>query len=265
MDPTAPTRVTASSAEGIFTITLTDASRRNALGSELFEQLEQAVARAHASAANGETIVVRLRGAGSAFCSGFDLEECAKSAAILAQFVRRLGALTAALRAIPAVVVAQVHGPALAGGCAIVAASDIVCASELATFGYPVHRIGVSPAVSLPTLMATAGCGGARLLALSGEVIDGRRAQALGLVHLLARDEAALEELVSALADEIARKPPEALRATKAWLNEIDGTQATGALGAHADAVTEATASLCLQSESRLLLAEFWRRRKGTT
>lgn len=251
------------SRDGLFTLTLNNPAMRNALGTNMFDALEDAIARARHSAASGETIVVVIRSKGSAFCAGFDLAECVRDPAMLAQFVRRLGAMASALRTMPAVIVAQVQGSALAGGCALVAACDIVCACDSATFGYPVHRIGISPAVNLPTLMATAGFGGARTLALSGEVIDAHHARKLGLVHLVARDESALEEAVAALVGALLAKGPEALRATKKWLNEIDGTSPTGFLGSRANDAIEATAELCEGSEAIALLNDFWSRRKG--
>ncbi len=249
---------------GVCTITLDDPSRRNALGTALFEQFEHALAQAHETANRGEIIVVVIRATGRAFCSGFDLAQCVQNHETLAQFVRRLAAITRVIREMPAIVVAQVQGAALAGGCAIVAACDIVCASEQATFGYPVHRIGISPAVSLPTLMATVGCGGARTLTLSGEIVDARRAKELGLVFTLSPDADMLDASVAALARELSAKPPAALRATKAWLNHVDGTHSSQSLGSRAHDVTEATAALAATDESRLLLAHFWNRRKGT-
>ncbi len=265
MDDSTTQLVHATLCDGIATITLDDPSRRNALGSALFEQLERAVADADAAARRGEIVVVLVRATGRAFCSGFDLAECVQDAQTLAQFVRRLGALTRVIRTMPAVVVAQVQGAALAGGCAIVAACDIVCASEQATFGYPVHRIGVSPAVSLPTLMASAGPGGARTLALATDIVDAKRAHALALVHRLAVDEPALALAVTALVRELATKSHVALRATKLWLNELDGTHPAGALGARANEVTAATAALCNTAESRQLLVDFWTHRTRTT
>lgn len=265
MDDSPPLLVHAMTCGAIATITLDDPRRRNALGSALFEQLESTFSEADAAARRGEIVVVLVRATGRAFCSGFDLAECVQDAQTLAQFVRRLGALARVIRAMPAVVVAQVQGSALAGGCAIVAACDIVCASEQATFGYPVHRIGVSPAVSLPTLMASAGPGGARTLALATDTVDAKRAQALGLVHRLAVDEPALEVAVTALVRALATKSPTALRATKLWLNELDGTHPSGALGARANEVTEATAALCNTAESRQLLVDFWTHRTRPT
>jgi methylglutaconyl-CoA hydratase len=246
-----------------FTITLNNAAMRNAMSSAMFDGLEDAIKRAKASAQRDETLVVILRGAGKAFCSGFDLAECVNDNTMLEQFVRRLGEISSTLRTMPAIVIAQVQGPALAGGCAIVAACDIVCASDSASFGYPVHRIGVSPAVSLPTLMATIGFGGARSLALSGEIIDAQRAKALGLVQFIECDESALAGRVAALVNALLLKGPQALRATKMWLNQIDGTSPEGFLGSRVHDTINATAKLCGEKEAVSMLQDFWSKRKG--
>ncbi|MEY4786559.1 MAG: hypothetical protein RL692_453 [Planctomycetota bacterium] len=246
-----------------FTITLNNAAMRNAMSTAMFDGLEVAIERARASAQRDETLVVILRGSGKAFCSGFDLAACVNDNTMIEQFVRRLGELSSTLRSMPAIVIAQVQGPALAGGCAIVAACDIVCAADSATFGYPVHRIGISPAVSLPTLMATIGFGGARSLALSGEIIDAQRAKALGLVQFVECDESALAGRVTALVDALLLKGPQALRATKMWLNQIDGTSPEGFLGSRVHDTIDATAKLCGEIEAISMLQDFWSKRKG--
>lgn len=247
-----------------FTITLNNAAMRNAMSTAMFDGLEVAIERARASAQRDETLVVILRGSGKAFCSGFDLAACVNDNTMIEQFVRRLGELSSTLRSMPAIVIAQVQGPALAGGCAIVAACDIVCAADSATFGYPVHRIGISPAVSLPTLMATIGFGGARSLALSGEIIDAQRAKALGLVQFVECDESALAGRVTALVDALLLKGPQALRATKMWLNQIDGTSPEGFLGSRVHDTIHATAKLCGEKEAISMLQDFWSKRKMT-
>ena len=247
-----------------FRITLNNAAMRNAMSTAMFDGLEVAIERARASAQRDETLVVILRGSGKAFCSGFDLAACVNDNTMIEQFVRRLGELSSTLRSMPAIVIAQVQGPALAGGCAIVAACDIVCAADSATFGYPVHRIGISPAVSLPTLMATIGFGGARSLALSGEIIDAQRAKALGLVQFVECDESALAGRVTALVDALLLKGPQALRATKMWLNQIDGTSPEGFLGSRVHDTIHATAKLCGEKEAISMLQDFWSKRKMT-
>lgn len=281
METPAPARLEVGTDPRVMTITLSDAQRRNALGVAMFGALERAVDGAMARARGGESHVLLLRAEGSAFCSGFDLGACVSDAATLESFIHRLSGVIVALRAMPAVVVAQVQGAALAGGCAILTGCDIVCASGRATFGYPVHRIGISPAVSLPTLVPALGAGAARELALLGEPVSAARAHQLGLVHRMHADGDALASATHALVAALAAKGPAALRETKRWLSRLDGTD-VGAQGADIAAhiaegaadraaqpaasrdlevvrsAAEASAALCAGDECRTMLAEFW-------
>jgi len=247
----------------LLTITLNDPRRRNALGTALFEQLERALDEANPRDIDDAPSVIVLGANGSAFCAGFDLEACVQDAALLPLFVERLGRLTARIRALPAVVIAQVQGAALAGGCALVMSCDIVHAAADATFGYPVHRIGVSPAVNVPVLLATAGLGVARRIALSSEILPARQAESLGLVQCVHANEGALHGAVAALAESLCAKSPHALRATKAWLNQVDGTEATGSLGSAVDRAAQATIDVCRTAEARSMLDSFWQQRRA--
>ncbi len=205
---------------GTATITLADQNRRNALSTVMFDALEAAIATVET---NDATKVLRLRAEGSAFCAGFDLRAMAEEG-MLPEFLNRLGGLCRRLRELHAVVVMEVQGPAIAGGCALVSAGDIVHASPDATFGYPVHRLGISPAVSLPTLMGGAGFGAARRLALSGQLVDARTARHLGLVHRLASDREALALAVDESCRRLASFDATCVRETKRYLNHLDLT-----------------------------------------
>ncbi len=238
----------------VVTITLARPASRNAMGLQFFEAFDEAldaVANASTSAH-----VVLLRAEGRAFCAGFDLGACAADPRLAARLVERLSELSQRVRSMPAVVVASVQGPALAGGCALVASCDIVIATTSARFGYPVHRIGISPAVSLPILARSIGGGAARTLALGGELIDGARAQAIGLVHELVEPEAALPERTQALVESLAAKGPGALRATKKWLNELDRTTDATTAGAAA----HASMGTALTEECHAMIARVWER-----
>jgi len=80
-------------------------------------------------------------------------------------------------------VVAVVDGPAFGGGCEIVAACDIVIASERARFGQPEIKLGVFPPVAAVLLPRIVGEKKAREMILLGEIVDAREALRLGLVN----------------------------------------------------------------------------------
>src|SRR5881394_1931948 len=87
-----------------------------------------------------------------------------------------------ALHQISKPVVAIVDGPALGGGCELVAACDIVICSERARFGQPEIKLGVFPPVAAIILPRIIGEKRARELILTGEMIDAGEARRLGLV-----------------------------------------------------------------------------------
>ena len=233
--------------ERLATIVLDDAERRNVLSTSMFDALDSALEES-ASAS-----VIRIRATGPAFCAGFDLRECAGNQEVLVEFVRRLGRIVQNLRRTPAVVVAEVQGPALAGGCALVSASDIALASQRATFGYPVHRIGISPAVSLPTLLDSAELGAARALALSGESIDAREAFDCGLIHAL-HEPTELTEGADALCAKLLTYPADILATTKKSFDELGDLADDDSLQ-RSLAATSATA---FSEEAARMLAAFW-------
>jgi methylglutaconyl-CoA hydratase len=210
----------------VATITFADPDRRNALSAAMFDALEPAIGSVEAATSSGAADscrVLRLRGEGSAFCAGFDLDAMAEDG-LLPSFLERLGAVCRRLRRLDAIVVAEVHGPAVAGGCAIVSACDIVHAGPDARFGYPVHRLGISPAVSIPTLLPAIESGGARHLMLGGDLIDAATALRLGLAHAVHADREHLASGVAALCDRLAAMDAVTIRETKRHLNTLDGT-----------------------------------------
>ena len=86
------------------------------------------------------------------------------------------------------------------------------------------HRLGVSPAVTIPTLMQALGPGVARALLMSGELISGIEAHRLGLASHLAANAIAATGAARLHCKNLAKKGPNALRITKAWLNQLDGS-----------------------------------------
>lgn len=234
-------------------LALNDPARRNAMTLAMFDALDEAIATI---AGDDSLHVVLLRGEGAAFCAGFDLAAAAADPSLTPRFVERLSRVNRSLRRMPQVVVAAAHGAAIAGGCAMLSACDYVFVAADAALGYPVHRLGISPAVTIPTLGQAIGAGAARSLLMSGELIDGAAAHRLGLAtHLVpaGRDPA---EAAEARCRELAGKGSKALRVTKAWLNELDGSLDDRAFTGAASASAASAAS----DEARTLLAS-WQRK----
>ena len=222
-------------------VLLNDPEKRNALSMAMFDSIDEQLAQAQ------DATVIRLRATGSAFCAGFDLAACVDDPTMLAILLKRLGSLAMQLRSHRAIVIAEVNGAAIAGGCAIVSATDIVLAAPTATFGYPVHRLGISPAVSLPTLLEGLTSGAARSLVLSGEIIDAEVAMKIGLVH---RIEADLPAAGEALAERLASFPDPERIAGKAFFEAPNN-----------DCPTAASIDTANTSEAAKMLKAYWSKR----
>lgn len=175
--------------------------------------------------------VVTITGEGSVFCAGFDLKLCEEDDGALPALLSGLSAVIIACREIPQPVIVGVHGAALAGGCAVLGGADYVIASKGCTFGYPVLRIGVSPAVSAPFLMDQMASGAARELLLSAEPIPSERALELDLVHEIVPDDTSLTARVLGIANNVLTQPPAAVTNTKRWCNQIGNAERSAANG----------------------------------
>jgi enoyl-CoA hydratase/carnithine racemase len=236
-----------------------DPLRRNALDAGALTALVEAISQ---TAADPCCDLLVLSGEGPAFCAGFDLAGCAEEPRRVETLLSLLSDAVAALRALDIPVVARVQGAALAGGCALLTGCDFVVAARDAQIGYPVHRIGISPAVSVPSLLSLMGPA-ARALMVSNELLDGSTALARGLAtHCV--EAASLDAEVDALVARLLSKGPEAMRATKRWIREIE-SRMPGDLGttpprdrASAQAARDASIALAGGEEFATMLRAFW-------
>jgi len=217
---------------GIARLLLDRPQRRNALNAALVAELKETLALADA---DDRVRVISLAGAGPDFCAGADLEEvqAAIDEGVLASLAdaESLGELFLLMRRLSKPIVALVHGRALAGGCGLATACDLVVASADASFGYPEVRLGFVPAMVMAILRRTLGEKRAFELIALGETIDAEAAWEFGLVNRVFpsdrfRDEAA--EFVARLASRSAS----AVALSKRLLYQIDGLHFDAAIRA---------------------------------
>ena len=246
-------------------ITLGDPARRNALDARMLRELLDCIDRA---ARDTTADAVLLAGDGPAFCAGFDLATCAQEPRAVEELLHGLSACVTALRAIDVPVVARVQGAALAGGCALLTACDFVVVARDAQLGYPTHRIGISPAVSVPSLFSRMGAH-TRALLVSNEIIDGETALTRGLATHCA-EPAALDGAIDALVAQLLAKGPQAMRATKRWIRDIEerGAGDLGPVAARDEAAMiaarDASVALASGEEFATMLRAFWASRSQT-
>ncbi len=232
------------------TITLDRPDRRNALTLEMLDGLVAAIPEA----ARACRCLV-LAGAGKVFCAGFDLSLCKDdhSGAAMRSLLTGLSRAVLALRETPAPVVIAAHGAAIAGGCALLGGGDLVITNDQATLGYPVTRMGISPAVSAPFLRVSIGDAACRERQLDSGLISGTDAVRLGLAHeSMPRAEDVIPRAI-AVAKALAEKPAGAMEATKSWLNQISP------VGAFAESALGVSLGLAGGPEERSRLVQLWR------
>jgi enoyl-CoA hydratase/carnithine racemase len=205
----------------IATLTLNRPEARNALSVELLDALRQRVAEV---ARLRDAHVLVLAGAGKAFCAGMDLKAVLNAPAAMGTLLHALADLLLALRALPCVTLAKVHGAAIGGGCGLACACDLAITHADSKVGYPEVDLGICPAVVAPVLARRIGFGPARRVLLTGGLMSGREAFDLGLFDHLTTSAGELDDETRRLAQRLAQGAPHALRATKDLLNTLDGS-----------------------------------------
>ncbi|MFN0010607.1 MAG: enoyl-CoA hydratase/isomerase family protein [Phycisphaerales bacterium] len=168
--------------------------------------------------------VLTVTGTGKSFCAGMDLKAVLGDNATAQRLLMSLADFTLRLRALPCVTLAKVNGAAIGGGCGLATVCDLAITHADSKMGFPEVDLGVCPAVVAPWLVRKVGGGRARAILLRGGLMSGQHALACGIVNecVPTRDE--LDAAAAAIATRLAQGGPAALRATKALLNELDGS-----------------------------------------
>ena len=236
-------RVLAELRDGVLGLTLNRPDKRNALDTPMVDALLAGLERADLDAA---VRVVAVRGAGKDFCAGADLAELLQSAgqsiADNEAGAMHLGEVFIRMRRLPKPVVAVVHGRALAGGCGLATACDLVVAHADAAFGYPEVRRGFVPAMVMAMLTRAVGEKVAFDLVGTGRLLTAEEARYAGLVARVFPG-GSFEEDTAALLGELAGASASALALIKQQLYEIEGRsfEEAIALGAKVNAVARST------------------------
>lgn len=231
-------------------ITLNRPDKLNALSLAMQAELSEALWEADNDCAVHAVI---LRGAGRAFCAGYDLSGVDNDVPVSrvsdpeksyrghrsldddAWQLERAQRYRMALFDMHKPVIAQVHGYCLAGGMDLALLCDMIIAADTATFGFPPARdLG-----ALPNNLWMYNCGPqwAKRLLMTGDTVTGAEAQSIGLVMKAVSSEA-IEGEVEGLTDRMALIDPELLSANKRIVNlamELMGARTLQRLAAEND------------------------------
>lgn len=210
-------------------ITLNRPDMLNAIDDDMPRELEESVERANGDA--GVHVIV-LSGAGRAFCAGYDLDYYAqqtegeghamtqampwdpmKDFSFMMRNTERFMSLWRSHRP----VLCKVHGFAVAGGSDIALCSDMVVMAEDAEIGYMPARVWGCPTTAM--WVYRIGAERAKRMLFTGDRIDGREAERIGLVHKAVPAER-LDEEVEGLAERMANVPVNQLMMQKLVINQ---------------------------------------------
>ena len=228
-------------------LTLNRPDRLNTLTKQMVHELCGYLA---SKVSDADTRVIVMRGAGRAFCAGFDMKETTTVADAERNEAGKpvLLDIMPLMRKIPQPIVALVHGAACGGGMAIALAADfrfvgssLKMNAAFAKIGLTGCELGVS--YFLPRLV---GLERARELQYTGRFIGAQRAVEIGLASACGADDE-LADLAQPLIDDMLLVSPTGLRLTKKTLDrciEVDDLESVIAIEGHAQSLCARTGDL---------------------
>ena len=195
--------------DAVLRLTLNDSKRRNALSEEMMSIISSALKKA---SSNKDVKAIIISANGPAFCSGHDLKQMSAGRQNdddgKLYFTKVFASCSALMQQIvshPKPVIAQVSGVAAAAGCQLVACCDLAIAADSARFVTPGVNIGLFCSTPMVALSRNVSNKAAMEMLLTGEMIDSKKAEKIGLVNRVVADDALDQETID-LAKLIASK-----------------------------------------------------------
>lgn len=222
----------------VATLTLNRPNAFNAIDIAIAKRLEQLAAEVEADPAIRAVVI---EGAGRAFCGGGDVQVFGANLDNIEPVARELlhhfHAFIAALRRMPKIVIASVHGSAAGAGLSLATIADLCIAADDAKFTAAYHKLGVSPDGG-GTLGLTELVGARRALQifLADGSFSAQQAYDWGMVTQLV-PAAGLRQATRDLAQRIAQNPPAAIAATKALIHQARATPLAQQLDAEVEGI----------------------------
>jgi enoyl-CoA hydratase/carnithine racemase len=240
----------------VATITLNRPDAFNSINLAIAQRLEQLAAQVQADA----TIrVLVLQGEGRAFCAGGDLQTIGAAAAadtitsVVGELLKHYHAFITALRRMPKIVLASVHGSAAGAGLSLAFVADLCIAAEDARFTPAYAKLGVSPdGGGTVGVVAAVGARRAMQIYLAEDSFTARQAYDWGLLAKVV-PAAELKAATRELASRLAQNTPAGLAATKALIHRATTAPIEQQLDSERDAIID-----CMHTEEfRIAVKKF--------
>lgn len=223
-------------------VTLNRPAKLNALTPAMLERLEELIVLIDVSP-DVRAVVVTAAGP-KAFCVGADINEWSalEPLDMWRQWVPRGHRIFDRLAGLRVPVIAAINGHAFGGGLELAAAADLRVTDPAATFALPEAGIATCPGWSgTQRLVSIVGASKVKLLALTGQRIDAKRAAEYGLVDEVAAPGGALDAALE-MAAQVTRLAPVSVQLTKQLVNAANGDGTAATLEAIAGALAATTA-----------------------
>jgi len=226
-------------------ITFNRPERLNAINASFLRDFMSCLDEARQDAG---AVAVVLTGAGRAFCAGEDLKETGegKSLETWMEETERLQDVERMILQLGKPLIAAVAGYALGGGCEFAMTCDIRIAAEDAVFGFPETGVGLTVTTAGTKLLThLVGLGRAKELVFTGEFIDAKTAERIGLANRVVPAERLMDEAL-AMAGKIAERSPLALKLSRIAMDQGIGATLEQTLELEANHLL-----ICVQSQNQ--------------
>ncbi|MEW5807473.1 MAG: enoyl-CoA hydratase-related protein [Acidobacteriota bacterium] len=252
------TRIVTGEEGKVFKVILSRPEKHNAFDDITILELIEAFREASTS---DRIRVVLLKAEGKNFCAGADLEWMRRARTFTLEENRqdalRLAEMVQGIFSMPVPVICRVHGAVFGGGVGLVAACDIVIASEEATFSLSEVKVGIAPATIYPILLRKIGESVCRRIMLTGEQFGAVAAKEFGLVHKVVSVDL-LDDAVQDVVSMILQNGPQAIASCKELALRVPSMTLVEAK----EFTTEMIARLRLSDEGQEGLTAFLEKRK---
>lgn len=207
-------------ASAVVEITMANTARRNALGSQMLDELAAGLAEARDEGARAA--IIRAEPGVSTWSAGYDIEALPIDGSDPLTWTNPLESLLHEVRSVPFPVIAAVEGGVWGGACELAMTCDLVVATRSSTFAVTPVRLGVPyNTAGVNHFLAALPLNVAKEMFFTGDPITAEAAASYGVVNRLVDDSDGLGEAATALGRRIATRAPLAVRAIKGELTAL--------------------------------------------
>jgi methylglutaconyl-CoA hydratase len=250
-------------ARGVLHVRLNRPEVRNAFNETVIEELSKVFST---DAVAPEVRMIVLRGEGSVFCAGGDLNWMKKSVDLdydaNLKDTTRLTQMFSTMNECPKPLIGVIHGAAIGGGVGLVSVCDIAIASQETQFSLSEVRLGIVPACIGPFVISKIGGSQARGLFISAERFSATRAREIGLVHEVVPTVADLDLALERVLGNMLQCSPNAMSVAKRVVLDLSWPERRKKLPDCYDYVSRTLAELRVSPEGQEGLKAFLEKRK---